>query len=60
MTEAEVMTDYMETMLGVDKDTVVKEDKSVSTCTNAIHTLQMFEGDLNLIGQTIPDSLFLY
>ena len=59
MTEAEVMTDYMVTMLGVDKDTVVKEDKSVSTCTNAIYTLEMFEGGLNLIGETIPYFPFL-
>ena len=54
MTEAKVMTEYMVTHLGVDKDTVVEEDKSVSTCTNAIHTLEMFEGGLNLIGKTNP------
>ena len=54
MTEAEVMTDYMVTHLGVDKDTVVKEDKSVSTCNNAIQTLEMFEGGLSLSGETIP------
>ena len=58
MTEAKVMTDYMVTHLGVDKNTVVKEEKSTSTCTNAIHTLGMFEGDSNFIGKTVLSSPF--
>ena len=58
MTEAKVMTDYMVSHLGVDKNTVVKEEKSTSTCTNAIHTLGMFEGDSNFIGKTVLSSPF--
>ena len=51
VTEASAMTDFMVTELGVEEKKVWKEEKSISTCTNAKNTLEIFSAGENFIGR---------
>eukprot|EP00092_Neocalanus_flemingeri_P012019 GFUD01012956.1.p1 GENE.GFUD01012956.1~~GFUD01012956.1.p1 ORF type:complete len:206 (+),score=57.05 GFUD01012956.1:49-666(+) len=50
ISEARAMTDYMVAELGVDKEDVFVEDKAVTTCGNAVETLEIMENKSSWIG----------
>ena len=43
ITEAKAMTNYMVTELGVKEEDIIKEEKAISTCTNAKYTVEIME-----------------
>ena len=51
VTEASAMTDFMVAKLGVEEKNVLKEEKAISTCTNAKNTLEMMSTGDNYIGK---------